>query len=138
MLRSQPFRTAGAADQRPALRRKLSQLSFLKGRKDQWNLTLIARSYECHIGREPNLSLNDFVTLYGAPPSRLYGQTRRHNLILWHGTTLERAEKILEHGFAHFKGVWMDQGISTPFSFARSRAEQFDAVPAILVSIIDL
>lgn len=132
MLRLQPFRNAGTADQSSNLRRKLSQLPFLKGRKDQWNLTLIARSYECYIGREPNLSLNDFVTLYGAPLSRLYDQTRGHNLVLWHGTTLERAEKILEHGFAHFKGVWMDQGTSTPFAFARSRAEQFDAVPAIL------
>lgn len=114
MLPSQLFRNAGAADQGLVLRRKLSQLPFLKGRKDQWNLTLIVRSYECHIGREPNLSLNDFVSLYGAPPSRLYEQTLGHNLVLWHGTTLKRAGEILKHGFAHFKGVWMDQDTSTP------------------------
>jgi hypothetical protein len=116
----------------------LSGLPRLRGRRGHWDLTLIARCYECLKSRFGELDLNEFATLFGAAPSALHARTRGRNLVLWHGTSVARAEKILEHGFAHFKGVWMDEQTGIPFAFAQDRARQFDAKPAICVSVIDL
>jgi len=119
------------------LRRKLTRLLCARGARFGWDLTLTALAYQAQYQRDPNLSLNDFATRHGADSSALYQNTRGHNLVFWHGTSLERAEKICQHGFAHFKGVWMDQATRVPFSFARSRAQRHEARPAILVSVID-
>jgi len=119
------------------LRRKLTRLPYVRGARFGWDLTLTALAYQAQQQRNRDLSLNDFATRHGADSSALYEGTRGHNLVFWHGTSLERAEKICQHGFAHFKGVWMDQSTRVPFSFAQSRAQRHEVRPAILISVID-
>ena len=130
-------RSGPLADEARRLRRKLTQLPYARGRRYGWDLTLTALAYQAQQQRDPNPSLNDFATRHGADSSALYENTRGHNLVFWHGTSLERAEKICQHGFAHFKGVWMDQSTQVPFKYAQSRAQRHEARPAILVSVID-
>lgn len=137
MAAKRPDRSDDAATRLRRMRRRLGELPFVKGSHAGWDLTFTAQAYEVQQRRDPKLSLNDFVTRHGAPSSALYEQTRDHNLVMWHGTTAERAELICKHGFAHFKGVWMDKSTKIPFSFAHSRTGQHGGVPAIVISVID-
>ncbi len=123
---------------RRSVKRRLKLDGFLRGRKGEWDFLHIAEAYAARQQRRADCSLNDFAVEHGALASPLYEETKERNLVLWHGTSLERAEKILEHGFFHCKGVWMAVKTSTPLSFARNRAREFDGRPAILVSVIDL
>ena len=123
---------------RKRLRRRLKLDELLRGPKGKWDFLHIAEAYAARQQRGAESSLSDFAVEHGALASPLYEETKERNLVLWHGTSLERAERILEHGFLHCKGVWMAVRTSTPLSFARSRAREFDGRPAILVSVIDL
>ncbi len=123
---------------RRSLRRRLKLDELLRGPKGEWDFLHIAEAYAARQQRGADSSLSDFAVEHGALASPLYEETRERNLVLWHGTSLERAERILEHGFFHCKGVWMAVRTSTPLSFARNRAREFDGRPAILVSVIDL
>ncbi|UCC67194.1 MAG: hypothetical protein JSV79_08605 [Armatimonadota bacterium] len=123
---------------RRRLRRRLKLGDLLRGPKWEWDFLHIAEAYAARQQQRADSSLNDFAVEHGALASPLYQETKERNLVLWHGTSLERAEKILEHGFFHCKGVWMAVKTSTPLTFARNRAREFDGRPAILVSVIDL
>jgi len=132
------MRCSRVSGSRKGLRRRLKLDGFLRGPKGKWDFLHIAEAYAVRQQRRADCSLNDFAVEHGALASPLYEETKERNLVLWHGTTLERAEKILEHGFFHCKGVWMAVKTSTPLSFAQNRAREFDGRPAILVSVIDL
>ncbi len=111
---------------------------LLRGPKWEWDFLHIAEAYAARQQRRGDVSLNDFAVEHGALASALYEGTKDHNMVLWHGTSVSRATKILEHGFAHYKGVWMAFGTSTPLGFARNRAAESEGRPAILISVIDL
>jgi hypothetical protein len=132
------MRRSQVSGSRKRLRRRLKLDELLRGPKGEWDFLRIAEAYAARQQRRADSSLNDFAVEHGALASPLYEETKEHNLVLWHGTSLERAEKILEHGFFHCKGVWMAVKTSTPLSFARNRAGQSEGRPAILVSVIDL
>jgi hypothetical protein len=123
---------------RTRLRRRLKLDDLLRGPKWEWDFLHIAEAYAARQQREGDVSLNEFAVGHGGLASALYEETREHNLVLWHGTSVERAEKILEHGFFHYRGVWMALNTSTPLGFARNRAAQSEGRPAILISVIDL
>lgn len=108
---------------RRSLKRRLKLEEFLRGPKGEWNFLHIAEVYAARQQRRADSSLNDFAVQHGALASALYEETKERNLVLWHGTSLERAEKILEHGFFHCKGVWMAVRTSTPLSFTQEPGE---------------
>jgi hypothetical protein len=111
---------------------------LLRGPKWEWDFLHIAEAYAARQQRRGDVSLNDFAVEHGALASALYEKTKGNSLVLWHGTSVSRASKILEHGFAHYKGVWMAFRTSTPLGFARNRAAESEGRPAILISVIDL
>jgi hypothetical protein len=117
------MRRSQVSGSRKSLRRRLKLDGFLRGPKGEWDFLHIAEAYAARQQRRADCSLNDFAVEHGALASPLYEETK---------------EKILEHGFFHCKGVWMAVKTSTPLSFARNRAREYDGRPAILVSVIDL
>lgn len=120
------------------LRRRLTESELLRGPKQQWDFLHIAEAYAARQQRRVYLSLSRFAVEHGALASALFEETRGHNLVLWHGASLARATKILEHGFVHYKGVWMALGTSTPLSFARHRGAESGGPPAVLISVVDM
>jgi hypothetical protein len=131
------MRRSQAGGSRKRLRRRLKLGDLLRGPKWEWDFLHIAEAYAARQQRGGQASLNDFAVEHGALASARYEETKEHNLVLWHGTSLERAERILEHGFLHCKGVWMALSTSTPLQFARNRAAECEGQPAILISVID-
>ncbi len=121
---------------RRRLRRRMKADELLRG--PEWDFLHVAEVYAARQQLRGDVSLNDFAVEHGALASALYERTKDHNMVLWHGTSVSRAAKILEHGFAHYKGVWMAFGTSTPLGFARNRAAESEGRPAILISVIDL
>jgi hypothetical protein len=120
------------------LHRRLKAEKLLRGPKGEWDFLHLAEAYTARHQRRGDVSLNDFAVEHGALASALYEETKDHNMVLWHGTSVSRVEKILEHGFAHYRGVWMALKTSTPLEFARNRAAESEGRPAILISVIDL
>ncbi|MFC1715756.1 hypothetical protein ACFL6S_18960 [Candidatus Poribacteria bacterium] len=60
-------------------------------------------------------------------------------VLLWHGTSLRRAESIMESGFRSKKrGIFFSSNIFTSLSFAERRASDGHGEPAIFAAIHDL
>ena len=61
------------------------------------------------------------------------------NILIWHGTSLIRADSILESGFKSKKrGVFFSSNIMTSLSFAERRGFDGRSEPAIFAAIYDL
>jgi hypothetical protein len=61
------------------------------------------------------------------------------NVLLWHGTSLSRAESILESGFKSKKrGVYFSSNIMTSLGYAEGRASAGHSEPAIFAAIYDI
>jgi hypothetical protein len=61
------------------------------------------------------------------------------NILLWHGTSLIRADSILESGFKRKKrGVFFSSNIMTSLSFAERRGIDGRSEPAIFAAVYDL
>jgi hypothetical protein len=52
-------------------------------------------------------NLNDWATRHGVPGSGSYERLGPSAMVLWHGRSRERAEKIAKHGFFHNRGLWI-------------------------------
>jgi len=78
------------------------------------------------------------------PPARhIIGRRRvkmpKGNIVLWHGTSLDRANSILESGFRSKKrGVFFSSNIMESFGYAGRRASDGHCEPAIFAAIYDL
>ena len=60
------------------------------------------------------------------------------NILLWHGTSLIRADSILESGFRSKKRVFFSSNIMTSLSFAERRGIDGRSEPAIFAAVYDL
>jgi hypothetical protein len=83
-------------------------------------------------------------TLYQKLPIRLRTMESKPripegNILLWHGTSLRRANSIMESGFRSKKrGVFFSSNIMTSLGFAERRAVDGNSEPAIFAAIYDL
>jgi len=101
-----------------------------------WKETWIAVNFQRRRQREPNYSFKDFILENGVHLAGCYELFQR-KLVLWHGTTLPRAEFILREGFHRPKGIWMTENAQQAHSIALFQAKRWKEPPAILISIID-
>jgi len=58
-------------------------------------------------------------------------------LVLWHGTSRERANKIAEHGLFHKKGLWTARHPTIPHGFCRMRSDRFGTEGAVVCLVLD-
>lgn len=110
-------------------------LVYLPRSRTGWNATLGAYAYSARrqIGR-PDLNL--WAAMHGCPPSARYEQLGEDGLVLWHGTTAVRAEKIRQVGLMHKRGVWAATEPTIAHSFTRGRSDAFQAGSAMIVLLI--
>ena len=127
------------------VREGFGDLVYLPRGRVTWNMTLAALAYSARrlvreqIDHRPALSadLNLWAAMHGAPPSASYEQLGKDALVLWHGTSAVRAEKIREHGLKCRGGVWATTEPRIAHSFTRGRSRAFQAGSAMICLVLD-
>jgi len=111
-------------------------LLYLPTGRTSWNATLAAQAFSVRRQLAGEADLNLWAAMHGCPPSSRYEQLGSDGLVLWHGTSAERAAKIRTHGLAHKRGVWAATEPSIAHSFTRGRSRAFRAGSAMIVLVI--
>jgi hypothetical protein len=89
------------------LARGFHDLEYLPRDRCGWDCTLSSLAYGVRAAlasRTPDL--NAWAARHGAQASVRYAEFGGDAMVLWHGTSLPRAEKISEHGLFHKRGLW--------------------------------
>jgi len=86
-----------------------------------WNATLAAHTYAARrkITRFPNLNL--WAARHNCPASARYDELGDDTIVLWHGTSSTRAEKIAEFGLFHKRGLWTTLNPQIAHGYTRGR-----------------
>jgi len=121
------------------VRKGFKDLAYLPKGRSAWNTTLSAIAYSArrHVAGPEAADLNLWAAMHGCTPTARYVELGERGLVLWHGTTAARAEKIREHGLAHKRGVWAATDPRIAHGFTRGRSAAFGAGSAMVCFLID-
>ncbi|HUU21473.1 MAG TPA: hypothetical protein VM389_02970 [Phycisphaerae bacterium] len=111
-------------------------LEYLPRGRSGWNATLAAYAYWARRQLAGPPDLNLWAAMHGVAASARYEQLGQDGLVLWHGTSAVRAEKIREVGLFHKGGVWAAVEPVIAHSFTRGRSRAFRAGSAMVVLLI--
>lgn len=101
-----------------------------------WQETWVAVEYHRRRKRDASYSFRQFIAEQGLPLTDVCANLEG-KLLLWHGTTVERARSILQKGFCRPKGIWMTEDAQQAHSIAHFQAKRWRSLPAILISVVD-
>jgi len=85
----------------------INDIDFIPKNKYEWDFTLASLAYKIRStisGKKEKL--HEWASVLCLPISKRYFHIQNDALILWHGTSKERAKKMLTHGLFHKKGLW--------------------------------
>jgi hypothetical protein len=136
----QPFDAVQPANwrkRREMLRSGHKDLAYLPQGRCGWNATLAALAWSARRQIEPRPDLNLWAVMHGCAASARYAELGRSALVLWHGTSARRAEKIRQVGLFPKKGIWATTEPRLAHSFTRGRASQYAAGSAMIVLLLD-
>lgn len=122
---------------RKMLKRGYPDLGFLPRSRAGWNATLAALSFSQRLKREGRADLNQWATMHGCPASARYTELGESALVLWHGTSDERAQRIREVGLFHKRGLWTASDPRIAHGFTRWRSKQYGVGSATVVLVFD-
>jgi len=139
-----PPRNPLAAEKRASWRknRRLTKsgfkdLQYLPRSRAGFNATLAAHAFSVRRRIAGTADLNLWATMHGCPASARYEELGRQALVLWHGTSAERAAKIKEVGLFHKRGLWTTLEPGIAHGYTRSRSRQYGAGSAAVVLLLD-
>lgn len=113
-------------------------LMYLPRARSGWDSTLAALAYGMRLDLDDAPpDLNAWAARHGAAASQRYRQLGADALVLWHGTSRERAEKVIEHGLFHKRGLWTAADPSMAHSFCRSRSDRYATEGAVVCLVLD-
>lgn len=121
---------------RKLARQGFRDLEYLPRSQTGWHATLAALAYSAR-RRAAKPDLNLWAAMHGCPPSRRYAELGDRALVLWHGTSARRAEKIRQVGLFPKKGIWATAEPRLAHSFSRGRGTQYAAGSAMIVLVFD-
>jgi hypothetical protein len=132
----------GMADQ-------LETAPVYQSRFDEGDMVWLADEYQRRSRFEPSLTLEDFAAEYGVSADELrthvpdLSRNIDHSITLWHGTTMSRAESILQQGFRARKSkrhgqIFFAGRPGMARGIAERRARDEDDEPALIMCSIDL
>jgi hypothetical protein len=75
--------------------------------------------------------------MHNCPASARYRELEENALVLWHGTSAERAERIREIGLFHRRGLWTTLEPKIAHGYTRYRASEHKAGSATVVLLLD-
>jgi hypothetical protein len=119
------------------VRRGFRDLEYLPAGRSAWNATLAALAFSARRHLAGRADLNLWATMHGCAPSGRYAELGADALVLWHGTSAKRAERIRELGLAHKRGVWAASEPRIAHGYTRGRSRAFQAGSAMVVLVID-
>lgn len=99
------------------LAQEFPDLEFVPHGRSAWDCTLCCLAYGMRMeiqGASPNLNM--WAARHGVPASESYARLGDSALVLWHGTSRERADKIAAHGLFHKRGLWTARHPNVPHS----------------------
>jgi hypothetical protein len=119
------------------------QMNFHTG-----DIEWLANEYKRQKNINSSLSLEDFCLIYGISADKLKFKVEEasgrynHFITLWHGTTMSRANSILEEGFQLKKkrgqGIFFTVKRKVALEYAKKRAKREQDHPAIITCSVDL
>ena len=112
-------------------------LEYLPRSRTGWNATLAAYAYSVRRQVAGTCDLNQWAVMHGCPASARYRELGEGALVLWHGTTARRAERIARYGLFHKRGVWATLEPKIAHGFSRSRGRAYRAGSAAVVLLLD-
>jgi hypothetical protein len=120
------------------VREGFADLVYLPRGRCAWNATLSAFAYSARraLAGAEAADLNLWAAMHACPPSARYEQLGDDRLVLWHGTSAQRAEKIRQHGLFSKGGVWAATEPRIAHGFTRGRSQAFGAGSAMIVLVI--
>jgi len=123
---------------RPLLEAGFSDLRYLPRERCGWDATLAALAYGIRAQLERRLpDLNAWAAQHGNAASGRYQELGPEALVLWHGTSRERADRIAEHGLFHKRGLWTTTSPHLAHGFTRGRSERFGVEGAMVCLVVD-
>lgn len=122
---------------RRLVRDGFSDLEYLPRSQPGWNATLAAHAYSARRQIAGTADLNQWAAMHGCPASARYRELGKNALVLWHGTTAARAERIAQSGLFHKRGVWAALEPKIAHGFSRARARDNRAGSATVVVLLD-
>lgn len=122
---------------RKLVRRGFGDLEYLPPERAGWNATLAAYAFAARRRLAGTGDLTLWAMMHGVPASGRWRRLGSSGLVLWHGTSAERAEKIRAHGLMHKRGVWAATEPRIAHGYTRGRSRAFGAGSAMIVFVID-
>lgn len=122
---------------RKLVRDGFRSLEYLPRSRTGWNATLAAYAYSVRRQIAETCDLNQWAVMHGCPASARYRELGEHALVLWHGTTASRAERIARYGLFHKRGVWATSEPKIAHGFSRFRGRAYRAGSAAVVLLLD-
>jgi hypothetical protein len=120
------------------LAHKFPDLEYLPPGKSAWDCSLSSLAYGIRMDIQGvEASLNDWATRHGVSGSGSYERYGDSAMVLWHGTSRERADKIAEHGLFHKRGLWTAPHPRIPHAFCRTRSARFRTEGAVICLVLD-
>lgn len=122
---------------RRMLQRGYGDLVYLPRSKTGWNATLAALAFSQRLNHAGDADLNQWAAMHGCPGSSRYVELGDRALVLWHGTSDERARRIREVGLFHKRGLWATAEPRIAHAYTRGRSRQYGAGSATVVLVLD-
>lgn len=112
-------------------------LEYLPRSRAGWNATLAAHAFSARLHLAGEADLNEWAAMHACAPSARYADLGDDALVLWHGTSDERAQRIREAGLFHKRGLWTTTEPRVAHGYTRGRSKQFGAGSATVVIVFD-
>ena len=122
---------------RKMLKQGYADLVYLPKSRARWNATLAALAFSQRLNRAGHADLNQWAAMHGCPGSSRYAELGRRALVLWHGTSDERARQIREVGLFHKRGLWTTSEPRIAHAYTRGRSRQYGVGSATVVLVLD-
>jgi hypothetical protein len=119
------------------VKRGYADLVYLPRSRARWNATLAGLAFSQRLNRWGHADLNEWATMHGCPGSARYAELGDSALVLWHGTSEERARQIREVGLFHKRGLWTTSEPRIAHGYTRWRSRQYGAGSATVVLVLD-
>jgi hypothetical protein len=104
------------------------------------DLAWLAKRFQKQAERNSDLTLEEFAISYGIQPEflRRFIVLSKSTVTLWHGTTVDRARKIMREGFRRQRKIWFTQNQDTAWGVAKNRAKGRGKAPVVFCCEINL
>ena len=119
------------------IRRGYHDLRYLPRERTAWNATMAALAFSQQRQRDGKGDLNRWAAMHGCAPGARYADLGDDAIVLWHGTSNQRAERIREVGLFSKRGLWTTLEPKIAHGYTRNRSTQYGAGSATIVLVLD-